>query len=46
MELKDRKISDVFFLTNCDTLIDLDYKNLIDYHNYNKNFITMVSCNI
>ena len=39
----EKKISDVFFLTNCDTLIDLDYKNLIDYHNYNKNFITLVS---
>jgi dTDP-glucose pyrophosphorylase len=39
----EKEISDVFLLTNCDTLIDLDYKNLIDFHNQNKNFITIVS---
>ena len=39
----EKQISDVFFLTNCDTLIDVDYKNLIDFHNQNKNFVTIVS---
>lgn len=39
----EKKISDVFLLTNCDTLVDLDYKNLIEFHNQNKHFITVVS---
>lgn len=39
----EKQISDVFFLTNCDTLIDLDYKNLIDFHNQSKNLVTIVS---
>jgi len=39
----EKEISNVFFLTNCDTLIDLDYKNLIDFHNQNKNSITILS---
>lgn len=39
----EKKISDVFLLTNCDTLIDLNYKNLIEFHNQNKHFITVVS---
>ena len=39
----EKEISDIFFLTNCDTFIDLDYKNLIDFHNKNKNSITIIS---
>ena len=39
----EKKISDVFFITNCDTFVDLNYKNLIDFHNHNKNLITIVA---
>ena len=43
IKMIEKKISDIFLLTNCDTLIDLDYKNLIDFHNQNNNLITVVS---
>lgn len=39
----EKKISNIFFLTNCDTLIDVDYKNILEFHNQNKNSITILS---
>lgn len=39
--LKD-KIDKPFFFTNCDTLLDLDYAALYDYHRRRGNVITMV----
>ena len=39
----EKKISDVFLITNCDTFIDLNYKNLIDFHIHNNNLITIVT---
>ena len=39
----EKKISEIFLLSNCDTMIDLNYKNLVDFHNQNKNLITVVS---
>ena len=39
----EKKISDVFLITNCDTVIDLNFKNLIDFHIHNKNLITIVT---
>ena len=39
----EKKISDIFFVTNCDTFLDLNYNNLIDFHSQNKNLITIVT---
>lgn len=36
-------IDSTFFVTNCDTLIDIDLHDLVDYHRRNKNVITVVS---
>lgn len=40
--LKD-KIQGPFFVTNCDILIDQDFRDVYDYHIENKNDITMVT---
>ena len=40
--LKD-KIRSTFFVTNCDTLIDINLHDLISYHRKNNNIITVVS---
>lgn len=40
--LKD-KISQPFFVTNCDILIEEDYSQILDYHIKNKNELTIVA---
>lgn len=40
--LKD-KIKSTFFLINCDTLVDLDITDVIEFHEKNKNAVTLVS---
>ena len=42
IKLLSKKIKDNFILCNCDTLIDANIKDLIDFHKKNKNFITVV----
>ncbi len=37
------KIKESFFVTNCDILIDQDYSEVLQYHNENKNEITIVA---
>lgn len=37
------KLSEDFFLTNCDTIINLDYEELYSYHKKNNNDITIVT---
>lgn len=37
------KISETFFITNCDILIDQDYSEILNYHKENQNEITIVS---
>lgn len=37
------KVSKVFFLINCDSIIDIDYYDLYNFHISNKNDITIVS---
>lgn len=32
-----------FFLSNCDILIDADYKKIYDFHKNNRNFITIIA---
>ena len=36
------KFQDSFFVSNCDILIEMDYKDFFDYHKANENIITMV----
>lgn len=40
--LKD-KINTPFFVSNCDIVIDQDYRDVYDYHMNNKNMITIVA---
>lgn len=39
--LKD-KVNQSFFMTNCDIIVDIDYSDLMNYHNKHHNIITMV----
>lgn len=39
--LKNR-ISNNFFLSNCDTIVDYNFSDIFDYHNLNNNDITVV----
>ena len=37
------EISDTFFVSNCDVLLDIDYAKLLDFHCTNQNEITVVT---
>jgi NDP-sugar pyrophosphorylase family protein len=37
------KITTSFFVSNCDILIEQDFRDVYDYHNLNKNDITIVT---
>lgn len=41
---KIKSITNDFFLINCDTIIDLNYMDLYEFHKMNKYDITIVSC--
>tara|TARA_B100000427_G_C15504622_1_gene593361 strand:- start:206 stop:1261 length:1056 start_codon:yes stop_codon:yes gene_type:complete len=41
--LLKNKINKTFFVTNCDIIIDQDYRDIYEYHKENKNEITIVS---
>lgn len=43
LSLLKGKISDTFFVTNCDILVDQDYSEILDFHLRNKNEITVVA---
>lgn len=45
LKLIDPKISDTVFVTNCDILIEANYKEIYDYHKKTNNIITMVCVN-
>ncbi len=42
LSLLKGKISQTFFVTNCDILIEQDYSEMLEYHRENKNEITVV----
>lgn len=42
LKLLPKEIGDVFFVTNCDILVDADYKKIYDMHILSNNIITMV----
>ncbi|MDX1652436.1 MAG: nucleotidyltransferase family protein [Brumimicrobium sp.] len=43
LQLLKKKINTTFFVHNCDIIIDNDYSEILDYHNHNKNEITIVA---
>ena len=42
LKLVEGKYTETFFITNCDILIEADYKKIYDYHKEKENIITMV----
>lgn len=43
LHLLKGKINDTFFVSNCDSILDEDYSEILRYHRDNKNEITVVS---
>lgn len=43
LHLLKGKINDTFFVSNCDSILDEDYGEILNYHRDNKNEITVVS---
>jgi dTDP-glucose pyrophosphorylase len=43
LSLLKGKISETFFVSNCDIIIEQDYSEILDYHRVNKNEITIVA---
>ena len=43
LHLLKGKINDTFFVSNCDSILDEDYGEILGYHRNNKNEITVVS---
>lgn len=43
LHLLKGKINDTFFVSNCDSIIEEDYEEILRYHRDNKNEITVVS---
>lgn len=43
LHLLKGKINDTFFVSNCDSILDEDYGEILKYHRENKNEITVVS---
>ena len=42
LKLVEDKYNSTFFVTNCDVLIEADYKAIYDYHKENHNLITLI----
>ena len=40
--LPKKFLKEDFFVINCDTILNLDYQSVIEYHKSNKNYITLV----
>ena len=43
LKLLQKKLSNIFFVSNCDVLIKANYKDIYDFHKKNKNIITIVA---
>ena len=44
LSLLEGRITDTFFVTNCDSLLDLNFENLLKWHKDNSATITIVGC--
>lgn len=42
LKLLEGQLNKSFFMSNCDILIDADYRKILEYHNNNHNMITLV----
>lgn len=42
LKLLKGKLTETFFMTNCDIIIEADYSKILNYHRARKNIITMV----
>lgn len=42
LKLVEGYYDDTFFVTNCDILVDADYRDIYEYHKNSKNVITMI----
>ena len=40
--LNKKFLKEDFFVINCDTILNLDFQSLLEYHKSNKNYITLV----
>ena len=40
--LSKKFLKEDFFVINCDTILNLDYQSVLEYHKSNKNYITLV----
>jgi len=43
LHLVESRISETFFVSNCDIVVDTDYSEIVDYHREQKNEITIVA---
>lgn len=43
LKLLQNKINKDFFIINCDSIINIDYKEVLDFHKKNKNSITIIA---
>ena len=43
LRVLNNKINNSFFVINCDTIVNIDYKDLYNFHEKNKNMITIIA---
>ena len=43
LKFLEKRLSNIFFVSNCDVLIKTNYKDIYDFHKKNKNIITIVA---
>lgn len=44
LSLLARKVKETFFVTNCDSLLDVDFERVLDWHREQKALITVIGC--
>ncbi len=44
LSLLKEKITDTFFVTNCDSLLDINFENVLDWHKEHEALITIIGC--
>lgn len=44
LKLLEKKIKDDFFVSNCDTLLNINFNEAMKFHKKNKNFLTLIGC--
>ena len=44
LKLLEKKINENFFVSNCDTLVNINFNEAMKFHKKNNNFLTIISC--